>query len=63
VVSPLEGITVIELDNWMAAPSAGAILADMGANVIKVEPLKGDPMRNMGRAAKVGEAQIGRAHV
>jgi crotonobetainyl-CoA:carnitine CoA-transferase CaiB-like acyl-CoA transferase len=57
VVSPLEGITVIELDNWMAAPSAGAILADMGANVIKVEPLKGDPMRNMGRPAKVDEAR------
>lgn len=53
VVSPLDGITVIELDNWMAAPSAGAILADMGAEVIKVEPLKGDPMRKMGRPAKV----------
>ena len=57
MVSPLEGITVIELDNWMAAPSAGAILADMGANVIKVEPLKGDPMRNMGRPAQVAEAR------
>jgi len=57
VVSPLEGITVIEVDNWMAAPSAGAILADMGANVIKVEPIKGDPMRKMGRPPKVEEAR------
>lgn len=56
MVAPLEGITVIELDNWMAAPSAGAILADMGANVIKVEPLRGDPMRKMGRPPKVDEA-------
>ena len=51
--APLEDITVIEIDNWMAAPSAGAILADMGARVIKIEPLRGDPMRNNGRPAKV----------
>jgi crotonobetainyl-CoA:carnitine CoA-transferase CaiB-like acyl-CoA transferase len=52
VAAPLDDITVIELDNWMAAPSAGAILADLGARVIKVEPLGGDPMRDMGRPAK-----------
>ena len=53
MVAPLEDVTVVEIDNWMASPSAGAILADLGANVIKVEPLSGDPMRNMGRPAKV----------
>src|SRR6056297_120156 len=37
----------------MAAPSTGAILADMGATVIKVEPLTGDPMRGIGRPAKI----------
>ncbi len=37
----------------MAAPSAGAILADLGAEVIKVEPLGGDPMRGTNRPAKV----------
>lgn len=37
----------------MAAPSCGAILADMGATVIKVEPLSGDPMRNMMRPPKL----------
>jgi crotonobetainyl-CoA:carnitine CoA-transferase CaiB-like acyl-CoA transferase len=42
----LDDITVLELANWVAGPSAGAIFADMGANVIKVEPLAGDSMRN-----------------
>lgn len=37
----------------MAAPSAAAILADMGAEVIKIEPLSGDPMRGTGRPAKL----------
>ncbi|MEQ8858104.1 MAG: CoA transferase [Pseudomonadales bacterium] len=51
--APLSDITVIEVDNYMAAPSTGAILADMGATVIKVEPLSGDPMRGIGRPAKI----------
>ncbi len=42
----LDDVTVLELANWVAGPSAGAIFADMGANVIKVEPLGGDSMRN-----------------
>ena len=50
--APLDDITVIEIDNWMAAPSAGAVLADLGARVIKVEPLTGDPMRDMSRPIK-----------
>jgi crotonobetainyl-CoA:carnitine CoA-transferase CaiB-like acyl-CoA transferase len=53
VALPLDGITIIEIDNWMAAPSAAAILSDMGATVIKVEPLTGDPMRGNFRPAKV----------
>ena len=52
-MKPLDDITVIEVDNWMAAPSCGAILADMGATVIKVEPLAGDPLRSMQRPAKL----------
>ncbi len=51
--APLDDITVLEVDNYMAAPSAGAILADLGARVLKVEPLTGDPMRGIGRPAKV----------
>ena len=42
---PLSGYQVIELANWLAAPSAAAILADLGADVIKVEPPDGDPWR------------------
>lgn len=52
-IKPLDGIRVIEVDSWMAAPSAGAILADLGADVVKVEPLGGDAMRGTGRPAKV----------
>lgn len=44
---PLEGITVLECASWLAAPFSGALLADMGARVIKVEPLSGDPYRRM----------------
>ena len=41
----LEGIKVIEYATYMAAPGAGAILSDWGADVVKVEPLGGDPIR------------------
>ena len=43
---PLEGIKVIELANYVAAPIVGRILADMGAEVIKVEGRGGDAWRN-----------------
>ena len=45
---PLEGVTVVELASWFAAPYGPAILADMGARVIKLEPLEGDPWRGSG---------------
>lgn len=41
----LEGLRVIELASYIAAPAAGGIMADWGADVIKIEPLKGDPIR------------------
>lgn len=50
--APLDDITIVEVDSYMAAPSAGAILADLGANIIKVEPLTGDPMRGLSRPIK-----------
>ena len=46
----LEGVRVIELGVWVAGPAAGGILADWGADVIKVEPPKGDPQRNVFKA-------------
>lgn len=42
----LDGIRVLELANWIAGPSCAALMADMGADVVKVEPLGGDGMRN-----------------
>ena len=44
---PLEGTRVIELGAWVAGPSAGGVLADWGAHVVKVEPPAGDPMRRL----------------
>lgn len=41
----LEGIKVIEYATYMAAPGAGSILSDWGADVVKVEPPGGDPIR------------------
>lgn len=55
MVAPLTGVRVVELTNWMAAPSAGAILADMGADVIKVEPPRGDPVRGLIRPPRIPE--------
>lgn len=42
---PLEGIRVIELGQLLAGPFAGTLLAYFGAEVIKVEPPEGDPIR------------------
>ncbi|MEM7139581.1 MAG: CoA transferase [Actinomycetota bacterium] len=45
---PLEGIRVVELASWMFVPSAGSVLADWGADVLKVEPPDGgDPQRGL----------------
>lgn len=41
----LQGLKVIEYASYIAAPGAGGILADWGADVVKVEPLTGDPIR------------------
>jgi len=46
---PVEGITVVELGVWVAGPAAGGILADWGADVVKIEPPTGDPARMFGR--------------
>lgn len=49
---PLDDITVVEVANWVAAPSCGALMADMGARVVKIEPPGGDAMRGKLRQAK-----------
>ncbi|MFM0265110.1 CaiB/BaiF CoA transferase family protein [Paraburkholderia sediminicola] len=45
---PCSGFRVVEFGSMISAPLTGQILADMGADVIKVEPAEGDPMRNVG---------------
>jgi crotonobetainyl-CoA:carnitine CoA-transferase CaiB-like acyl-CoA transferase len=46
LVSPLEGVTIIEVASYYATPAGMAQLADLGARVIKVEPLRGDAYRH-----------------
>jgi crotonobetainyl-CoA:carnitine CoA-transferase CaiB-like acyl-CoA transferase len=44
---PLEGIRVVEVAMWAFVPSAGGVLADWGAEVIKIEAPTGDPIRGL----------------
>lgn len=45
---PLDGIKIVEVSSWMFVPSAGAVLVDWGADVLKVEhPETGDPQRGL----------------
>jgi crotonobetainyl-CoA:carnitine CoA-transferase CaiB-like acyl-CoA transferase len=47
---PMQGVRVVELGVWVAGPAAGMILADWGADVVKVEPPGlGDPARSFSR--------------
>jgi len=45
VSKPLAGLRILEVAAWTFVPAGGAILADLGAEVIKVEPPTGDPQR------------------
>jgi crotonobetainyl-CoA:carnitine CoA-transferase CaiB-like acyl-CoA transferase len=48
---PLAGIRVVELGRFAAAPACATLLADWGADVVKIEPLGGDPARGPGSVA------------
>jgi crotonobetainyl-CoA:carnitine CoA-transferase CaiB-like acyl-CoA transferase len=45
----MEGVRVVELGVWVAGPAAGGVLADWGADVVKIEPPSGDPARTFQR--------------
>ena len=45
MAGPMQGVRVVELGVWIAGPAAAGILADWGADVVKIEPPTGDPAR------------------
>ena len=57
-MKPLAGIRVVEVGAVVLAPYAAALMADMGATVVKVEPLGGDSTRSLGHAEHPGMASL-----
>ena len=58
MAGPLEGVKVVELGVWVAGPAAGGILADWGADVVKIEPPTGDPARMFGRMLGIARSAV-----
>ncbi|WP_264021467.1 CaiB/BaiF CoA transferase family protein [Mycolicibacterium pyrenivorans] len=58
----LAGLKVLDIGHWFAGPYASRLMADLGADVIKVEPPIGDPMRGLERpfsSAQAGKRAMG----
>ena len=53
---PLAGLQVVEIASTIAGPACARLLADFGAEVVKIEPPEGDPVRQMGR--HVGDVSL-----
>ena len=51
---PLDGVTILEFASIVATPFACSLLGDLGARVIKVEPIGGDPGRGLARLGGFG---------
>jgi len=55
---PLDGVTILELGSMFAGPYGATLLTDLGARVIKVEPLDGDNIRNLVAFPEAGGAKV-----
>jgi crotonobetainyl-CoA:carnitine CoA-transferase CaiB-like acyl-CoA transferase len=55
---PLKGVTVLEFGSMFAGPYGATLLTDLGARVIKVEPLAGDNIRNLVAFPEAGGAKV-----
>ncbi|HVW40396.1 MAG TPA: CoA transferase [Amycolatopsis sp.] len=55
---PLAGVTVVEFGTMFAAPFGATMLTDLGARVLKVEPLAGDPIRTIIAFPESGGARV-----
>ena len=60
---PLEGVTIVESATIIAAPLGAATLADMGARVIKLEPITGDPFRAMMSSLGASKCNTGKESI
>ena len=47
-MKPLQGVKVVDLTTYLAAPTTGRVLGEWGADVVKIESAKGDPARTQG---------------
>ena len=59
---PLAGVRVLEIGHYIAGPHAAQMLGDQGAEVIKVEPLTGDPARKSLPVGQVGDSMVFACH-
>ncbi len=55
---PLDGLKVVEIASTIAGPACARLLADFGADVVKIEPPEGDPVRQMGRHVATAEGDV-----
>jgi crotonobetainyl-CoA:carnitine CoA-transferase CaiB-like acyl-CoA transferase len=55
---PLEGIKIVEVALWAFVPACGGMLSDLGAEVIKIEPPTGDPLRGLSIGAIGGGGKV-----